>query len=312
MGVSEVNNKGVTWINIEKPSQKEISSLGERFHFHKLNLEDCLSKIQLTKIDKYEDYLFIILHFPIPSDNARGVTSSQVSIFLGKDYLVTIHEANLQPLVEIFENCRNDQVQREAIMAKSSSYILYRIIDALVDSLFPFLDKLMNKLETIEDEVFDERTGSACKLALIRREISVLRRIVAPHRRLVIDLANRVPPSASEDLPVYFDDIKDHIEKAWEMLESSNETINIFKDTDLTLNTQRTNTVLSILTILFTLTIPATVIGTFYGMNINLPGGIETGTWTSLGPYTTLVFILAISAIASASLSWYFHRLKWV
>jgi magnesium transporter len=100
--------------------------------------------------------------------------------------------------------------------------------------------------------------------------------------------------SEEEDLSEYYNDLMDHINKALEVLESSKETIEIYKDTDFMLNTEKSNQILSILTIVFTFSIPVAVIGTFYGMNINLPGGIETGLWTFFGTYATLIVVLII------------------
>ena len=110
----------------------------------------------------------------------------------------------------------------------------------------------------------------------------------------------------------YYNDVEDHINKVLEVLESSRETIEIYKDTDFMLNTEKANQILAILTIVFTFSIPATVVGTFYGMNINLPGGIETGPWTFLGTYTTLIIVLTISAAFALVMYWYFHKVGWL
>ena len=131
-------------------------------------------------------------------------------------------------------------------------------------------------------------------------------------KRVVAELAREVNRFSATDLTNYFSDIQDHVDKLWETLEACKETIEIYKDTDFMLNTEKTNKILAILTIIFTLTIPHTVVGTIYGMNINLPGGIETGAWVFLGPYTTLLILLVISTIPALVMFWYFRRLKWI
>ena len=117
------------------------------------------------------------------------------------------------------------------------------------------------------------------RFSLLRREITTLRRIVFPLRRTVLDLTKDAQRFSKEDLTPYFRDVQDHIEKVYETLEEAKETVEIYKDTDFMLSTEKTNKILAVLTIVFTLSIPATVIGTFYGMNINIPGGIITGPW---------------------------------
>ena len=310
--IEEVSCDGMTWVNIEKPTQSEMQFLASKYRFHPLALEDCLSKIQLPKIDKYGDYIFLILHFPVLKDGGKIVTASQLSIFLSKDYLVTVHQGDIKPLSDLFSSCKKDEQSRRAIVCNTTGYTLYRLIDNLVDSLFPIVDSILRELDEIEDKVFDEKVEAVREVTLLRRKIADLRRIIFPLKRVVTELAREVNRFSATDLSKYFSDIQDHVDKLWETLEACKETIEIYKDTDFMLNTERSNKILAILTIIFTLTIPYTVVGTIYGMNINLPGGIETGAWVFLGPYTTLLILLVISTIPALVMFWYFRRLKWI
>jgi len=310
--IEEVSCDGLTWVNIEKPTQSEMQFLASKYRFHPLALEDCLSKIQLPKIDKYGDYIFLILHFPAIKDSGKIVAASQLSIFLGKDYLVTVHQGDIKPLSDLFFSCKRDEQTRRAIVCNTTGYALYRLIDSLVDSLFPIVDGILRELDEVEDKVFDEKVEAVREVTLLRRKIADLRRIVFPLKRVVAELAREVNKFSNIDLTKYFSDIEDHVDKLWETLEACKETIEIYKDTDFMLNTERSNKILAILTIIFTLTIPHTVVGTIYGMNINLPGGIETGAWTFLGTYTTLIILLIIASIPALIMFWYFRRLKWI
>ncbi len=306
-----ISSNGVLWTNIQKPTYSDMTVLGQKYPFHRLNLEDCLSKIQIPKIDRYEDHTFVILHFPTP-DKEKGFLFSQLAIFIGTDYLVTIHHGDLKPLEELFAMCKIDERQRQVIMGKSAGYLLYKIIDTLVDDLLHILMKVVGNIDDIEDSVFDERISIPRQISLLRREITTLRRIVIPLRRTVVDLSKDVQRFSREDLAVYFKDVQDHIEKVYEALEEAKETVEIYKDTDFMLSNEKTNKILAVLTIVFTLSIPATVIGTFYGMNINLPGGTEIGPWDQLGIYTTLIFVLAASSVSALFMVLYFRRLGWL
>jgi len=301
----------VLWINVQKPTNEDMSILGQKYPFHKLNLEDCVSKLQIPKIDRYEDHIFVILHFPTP-DKEKGFLFSQLAIFISSEYLVTIHHGDMKPLEELFNNCKNDERQRQMIMGKSTGYLLHKIIDLLVDDLLHILMKVVGNIDDIEDSVFDERISIPRQISLLRREITTLRRIVIPLRRTLVDLTKDVQRFSKEDLALYFRDVQDHIEKIFEALEEAKETVEIYKDTDFMLSQEKTNKILAVLTIVFTLSIPATVIGTFYGMNVNIPGGIETGIWDQLGPYTTLMFVLAMSAASAVFMVLYFRRLGWL
>jgi len=306
-----IRNNGLLWINIQRPTSADMNILGQKYPFQRLNLDDCLSKIQIPKIDRYGDHTFIILQFPTP-DKEKGFLFSQLAIFMGEDYLVTIHQGDLKPLEELFNTCKDDERQRRIIMYKSSGYLLHKIIDTLVDDLFHILMKVVGNIDDIEDSVFDERISIPRQISLLRREITTLRRIVFPLRRIVLDLTKDAQRFSKEDLTPYFRDVQDHIEKVYETLEEAKETVEIYKDTDFMLSTEKTNKILAVLTIVFTLSIPATVIGTFYGMNVNLPGGIVTGPWEQLGRYTTLIFILILSSMSALLMVFYFRRLGWM
>ncbi|HEU4985080.1 MAG TPA: magnesium transporter CorA family protein, partial [Nitrososphaera sp.] len=235
-----ITNNGLDWTYIQRPAYVDLATLGERHpSFHKLNFEDCLSKIQLPKIDRYEDHMFIVLHFPT-ADKERGFIFSQLSVFIGASFVVTVHQGDLKPLEELFNMCKADEKMRQAIMGKSSGYLLHKIIDTLVDDLLHLLMKVVGNIEDIEDLVFDERISVSRQIALLRREITTLRRIVIHLRRIVLDLTKDVQRFSIEDLTPYYKDVQDHVEKVYEALEEAKETVEIYKDTDYVLSTEKT------------------------------------------------------------------------
>ena len=166
-----IQNEGYSWSDIQKPIRNDMEELGKNYPFHKLNLEDCLSKIQLPKVDKYEDHMFIILHFPPLKKEKNGPKFSQLCIFIGKNYLITVHQGDLDPLVEMFLNCKTNENERKTLLGKSPGYLLHKIIDVLVDELFHSLKKIEANLDEIEEDVFDERKSDALEISALRREI---------------------------------------------------------------------------------------------------------------------------------------------
>jgi magnesium transporter len=309
-----ITNNGLTWTDIQKPTRNNLEIIGQQYSFHELNIEDCLSKIQIPKMDKYNDYLFLILHFPTIEKKEKTSTLkvSQLSIFVGINFVITVHQGDLKPLVEMFYLCKQSDKQRQILMGTSSGYLLHSILDLLVDDLLHILMKVVGNLDDIEDAVFDDKITVVKEISLLRRDITTLRRVVVPLKRTVSEMAKNIQRFSEEDLTQYFDDVKDHTDKVVEILEESKETIEIYKDTDFMLNTEKTNKILAILTILFTLSIPVTTIGTFYGMNVNLPGGIQTGSWNFFGIYTTMIVIIVLSVTSALFMVWYFRRLGWI
>lgn len=312
--IETIRGNGFVWTDIQNPDRTEIEKLGQMYNFNLLNLDDSISKIQLAKIDNYDNHSFIILHFP-PLALKKGMSRfNQLAVFIGKDYLITIHYGELKPLVEMVTHCKENIQYQNELLGKSSGFLLYKIIDTLVDDLLHTLRRIVENLDDIEDDVFDENISTPKKISLLRREITILRRIVHPLRRIVLETSKNTQrfSNSEDDLVIHFDDVIDHIDKVAETLDEAKETMEIYKDTDFMLSTEKSNKILATLTIIFTLTIPPTVVGAIYGMNINLPGGIQTGNWTFLGEYTTLIIMLGLSLVPSLLMFLYFNNRKWL
>ena len=305
-----VSSGKVEWLDIEDPTQEDVAALSRRYPFHPLNLEDCLSKRQLTRVEDHQSHVFILLHFPTLSSKGL-VVRNQVTIFVGETYVVSLHGSDLSLPKEMVNGLNRDEDLR-ASTTKSSAYLAYALIDKLVDGIFPLLDKFRNDLDSIEDEVFDERVSAAGTINRIRRQVADLRRIVLPMRRTLTEASARLGKYATKDLSAYFNDILDHVDKVFETLEEMKETIEIYKDTNFILSTDKTNRVLAVLTIIFTLSIPATVVGAIYGMNVPLPWGNGENPPTFFGPFTTLIVLLMAMVLPSALMGLYFRRLGWI
>jgi len=314
--IENIQGNEFAWIDLQNPDRKDVEKLATKYNFNELNIEDCMTKFELPKLDSYDDHFFVILHFP-PLAQKIGISkNSQLSIFIGKDFLVTVHQGDLKPLVELVNTCKSDldQEMKSRLLGESSGDLLHEIIDALVDDLLHTSRKIIANLDEMEDNVFDEAKPVARSIALLRREINRLRRISVPLKKFVLEIAKNVKrfsDNSDDELSLYFDDVIDHIDKVIETLEESRETMEIYKDTDFVLSNEKTNKVLAVLTMIFTLAIPSTVIGTFYGMNVNLPGGIGDNVMI-VGPFTTFIVIILASAIPAIIMFAYFKKLGWI
>jgi magnesium transporter len=225
---------------------------------------------------------------------------------------VTVQETSLKALSEAHQLCKENEKFRESFMGNSSGYLLHSIIDLMVDDLLHILIKIEGNLDDIEDVVFDEKTAVAREISLLRREITTLRRLVFPLKRTILELSKETQRFSEEDLTLYFDDVRDHVDKLIEILDEAKETVEIFKDTDFMLSTEKSNKILAVLTILFTFSIPASVIAAFYGMNINLPGGTQTGPSTFLGQYTSFIILIIAALIPAGVMIFWFKKEGWL
>ena len=152
--VEIVEAPGLRWINIERPRQVDRAWLEEHFDFHPLDYEDVFSRNQRPKVDEYDDYLFIVLHFPRYDKKVSRLNAAELDLFVGPDYLITLPNEPLQPVEYLFERCRSNEDLRDEYFSKGPGYLLYRIVDDCVDASFPMLRKMGNKLERIEEEIF--------------------------------------------------------------------------------------------------------------------------------------------------------------
>ncbi len=305
-------HNGITWIDIEKPSRAEFASFATEYNFQPLHIEECLSRGQLPQVEVEKDYLFILLYYPDFIAAENKIVTRQVGVFLGKGYLITVHEDKTPSITHLFTSCEKDPEKREAYLKKSPGYLLYNIIANLLVDLSNLMPPVLKELDDIEDRVFDNDGSDAYQIGQLRQKIMKLRRITAAQKTVLGDLSTSINAFTGEDLQRYYRNNTKTTKRLWETIEEATETVEIYKDADFTTNTEKTNDILAVLTLLFTLTLPATVVGTFYGMNITLPGGVEAGsTWSFLGEYTVLKLVLGISTLSGVLMFWYFKRKHW-
>ncbi len=291
----------LTWVNIEEPTERETEYLARNYPFHPLDLEACLSRIQRPKIDEYKDYLFLVFHFPVFRKEPRVTTPSQVSVFIGENYLITLHNGGLKPLVKLFKECQIDEESRQENFSQGSGYLLYRIIDRLVDYCLPILNKLSDNIERTEDDIFASSgiPKAIEALSILRRDVISFRRIIWPMRAVIGSLEPKVRRFTRTDLAVYFGDTVDHVDKIWDALDEYKEVIEGLNATHDSLASNRTNEVMRMLTVIATTLLPITVVASIFGMNIPLP--FQNSSFS-------LLFVFLIILVVIGSMLYFFRR----
>jgi len=296
----------LTWVNIEAATERETEWLADTYHFHQLALDDCISRKQIPKIDVYPGYLFSVFHYPIYDKATRISSKRQWSAFIGENYLITIHTGALKTIVALFRDCMANEDARKEYMSSGSGFLLYRILDRAIDSYFPVVDKILSLIEDIEDAVFDEDVEAAKELSILRRDIITQRSVMFPTREIFAEMENKLKRFSKTDVTAYYDDLMDHTNKICSTLDECKEIIEVYKDTDYMLATNRLNRVTRILTIFSAIVLPILIISSLYGMNVILPGGLEEG-----GIQTFLILLLVMLVIAGGML-FFFRRKRWI
>jgi magnesium transporter len=304
--VEVVEHGGLRWINIERPTPLDIAWLEEHFEFHPLAYEDVQSRNQRPKIDEYDDYLFIVLHFPVFDKTVGRLNAGELDIFVGPDYLITIPNTPLQPVEYLFERARASEDLRQQIFSQGSGYLLYRIVDYAFDYCFPMLGKIGNKLDRIENDIFEGRSEEAVRdISNAKQEIINFRKIIRPQRTVLRDLERTKHRylASDADLEIYFDDIVDASERIWDMLENFKEVVEALEDTNESVLAHRVNNVLRVLTSISVIVLPLTLMASIFGMNTGVPGeGSIHAFW---------IIIATMVALLVGMLLYFRHR-RWL
>ena len=300
--VETVEANGLRWINIERPRAIDRAWLEEHFDFHPLDYEDLFSRNQRPKVDEYDDYLFVVLQFPKYDSRVKRLNAAELDVFVGPDYVITIPNEPIDSIEYMFGRVERDEEARDALFSKGAGYLLYRIVDNAVDAAFPMLRKIGNKLEDLEEDIFEGRSQEIVRdLSNAKQEIINFRKIVRPMRAALRDL-DRTRRYVSEELEIYFDDIVDASERIWDMLENDKEVVEALEATNESVLSHRLNDVLRFLTAFSVLFLPLTLIASIWGMNVHVPG--EQGTtafWVIMG---TMVAILGGAIVLFKRRGW--------
>lgn len=286
VNIKTITSGDFTWVDIIQPTKEAAKYLVEHYGFNHLDIEDALSPRQVSKIEEYPEYLFVIFHLSV-FEKARRVSSrKQWSAFVGPNYLVTIRPPEFKVAGELFQECETNVETREQYLSQGSGYLLYQIFDRTIDQYFKVLDKILGLMEDIEEGVFREDVEVASPLSSLRRDIIDQRQVMFPTRALLVELEPKLKQYSKIDLTLYFSDLMDHVNKVCNTLDEYKEVIEVFKDSDYLLSGYRSNRAIRAIAILLAIGLPFVVVACIY---LILPGGLEKG---SLQTFAGLLLII--------------------
>jgi magnesium transporter len=273
MAIQKMQHGRVTWLNIVHPTPADVDELRELYpYIHPLNLEDVQSHMERPKIDQDEDYLFVVMHFPLWDATRSLSRPKEVDFFVGRGYVVTIHDGVLKPLQRLWELSESDDEARERLLGRGANHAFYSIVDQLVDYVFPILRKVDSNIRRLEEDIFISDTPHLIRdISLVRRDVIVLRRIIRHQVPIIEELESMTHPILHEQLEDYFGDIADHLYKARDIIDENYDLVSSLADTADTLASHRINEVMRILTVISVIMLPLTLISSVYGMNVPLP-----------------------------------------
>lgn len=252
------------WIDLDQPTDAEIRDVLEgTFKFHPLAIEDCVTPSSLPKVEDYEDHLFMVTH-AVDYTRREEFNTAELNLFLGKDFLVTFHRTPLKSVQAVIDRC----ARANGVAARGPDRLAHLVLDAMVDNYKPVTDELRIELEQIEATVLDSEDGNLTERLLeVRAEINKLRQIVRPQREMVHRIAHGESKLIRAVMLPYFRDLRDNLVRIEETANAFSDQLLISFDLYLSKSDFKANEGIKVLTALTALSLPATIVGSWYGMN---------------------------------------------
>ncbi len=308
--MKEIIYKKNKWLNITNPTEQDLAKLAKEYKFHELDLADCHQKTERPKIDEYDKYLFIILQFPVYNKRHHRFDTEQLNIFIGQNYLITLHDGKLEALNEIFKSCKKSMKSRDVFFGEKqgTGYLLYEIISVLFNSIFPITDKIQISIKKVEDEIFESKRAKdeLFNIMIIKKNVITLRKILLPQRSVVAALEHKQKRFLPENLVIYFDDVVDQIESLWNILGTQKEIVESLEDTNESLLSHNINLTIRTLTVFSAIMLPLTFLTGLFGMNVKLP---SDDAMININNFWEILGIMAIVVILMFAL---FKWKKWL
>jgi magnesium transporter len=295
-------NSHISWINIDGLRKADVEAVCNHFGIHPLLMEDILSINQRPKVDEVDNILFCLLNMLYYNNVNQTVEQEQVSIALGKDFVVSFQEdANR----DVFDLLRHKlRMQNSKIRQSGADYICYTMLDLIVDNYFVVMEKLGERIELLEEEVIRRSdTRSLAKISQLRKELIVLKRNIVPVRDILSSIQRSESDLLDDRTTKYFKDVYDHIVQAYDLSENYRDIMVSMQDLYINNVNLRMNEVMKVMAIVTCLLAPATVIGGIFGMNF------ETIPWL----HNRYGFFGAVSImlVIPVWMLWVFRRRGW-
>jgi magnesium transporter len=296
----------VTWLNVDGLGDANtIRQIGELFGFHPLALEDVINVHQRAKVERYGEHLYIVTR--LVTLTAEQMESEQISIFLGRNFVVTFQQRSGDCFDPVRERIRT---RRGRIRGARADYLAYALIDAVIDSYFPVVEQFADHLEDLDERVATSQSPAVTEaIHGVRNDLLLLRRSIRPHRDALNELVRDQDPLIVDETRLFLRDCYDHTVQLIDLLDVYREMCSDLRDYYLSLVSNRMNDVMKVLTIIATIFIPLSFVAGLYGMNFNtqLPGNMPELNW----PYGYLAVISVMVLIAFTMLL-YFWRRGWI
>jgi len=281
-----LRKEDLLWVDLFNFTEQELKYIARVFDFHELAVEDCLHYSPRAKLDDYDDYHFLVMHaIRYNEERDEEIMLVQLGVFLGPNYVVTVHKNTLPSLGRLAKICLNEC----RLADKGRDFFLYSIIDGLIDEYFPVLDRIGDRIDDLEDEIYEKPSKETTdEFLALKRTILTMRRAIIPQRRIFSNINNSTFTISEENEPYYLD-LVDHLERITDSIDGYKDLVDGALATYYSIISARTNETMRVLTVISTIFMPLTFVTGFFGMNVPLPD--QSSFWSTISITVGLVAV---------------------
>lgn len=303
--MTTIKYNNLTWIDIQNPNRKSISFLRKNFGFHQVLLDEFTSPSQRPRADEFDNCMYVVMHTPLHDREKRITTSGELDIVITQDTLITIHQDEIIPLKVITKEFKDEQT-REQAMSKSTGYLLYHIMERLLDSCFPKIDHISEHLQEIEKEIFSGHEKEMVKeISIVKRDILSFRRTLKPQKNILESLIQKNYRLLEPQLNEYFQDLVGTNIRVWNALENVKEVIESLEETNNSLLSYKINEAMRFLAAVSLITFALSV-------TVGIFGVIPFESFSIARDPKMFWLIILFMTFITSSLLLLFKRKKWL
>lgn len=298
----EINIRWITWIDWVNLDKKQIYEVVKDYDFHELDIEACLEENQRARVDKYDEYLFIIFNFPKYNSKLWVYDLNEFNIFLWKDFIITFRTFEANHIDKLFEKYKKLDIDDDASLKFTTWFILYEIMQSMLEKMFKVLDNNARDLKILEKEVFINTSSNLVqKIMIKKRNIIYLKHMFKPQVSVLKLIELNINNLFKWMMELYFEDLEDKLDYIVNYLNIQEENISSIEDAFTSIINVKTNSVIKFLTLFSAFLLPLTLITSFYWMNIKLPYQDNPEFFYTIFFISTIFMILTIL----------FMKIKW-
>ncbi len=300
-----IDNQNLKWVDVQNPTEEDITYLRENFAFHPLVLEELIPQVWRTKVEIFPTHLFVVVHFPLYNKESKETRPQELDIVITKDAIVTSHYHSIVPIKALFDKCNLYPDARKEYMSQNPGFLLYYILNEFWQSVLIKINHIGSKLDVLEEAIFANKESEMLKeISFAKVDIIDLLETISPQGEILESLTKQVVQFFNQDLEPYFSHLIGHWSQTKNDLLTYKETIRAYEETNNSLLSHKTNRAVQVLTTISAILLPLTLLASLFSMNVNDLPIVNT-------PHAFSIILILMLLLALGMLA-YFKRKKWI